>query len=59
MNESLKAFKDGVIQGARETPRGFFARLGPVSLAKPGTDEALSGKGRQDEASRADRLCRP
>jgi hypothetical protein len=50
MNESLKAFKDGFIQGARETPRGFFAPV--VALCRwlnRVTDEAMSGKGRQDE----------
>lgn len=27
MNEYLKSFVDGFVQGARETPRGFFAPI--------------------------------
>jgi len=53
MNESLKSFKDGFIQGARETPRGFFAPV--VALCRwlnRVTDEAVSGKGQQDERRR-------
>jgi hypothetical protein len=53
MNEFLKAFKDGFIQGARETPRGFFAPV--VAMYRwldLVTDEAMKGKGRQDERRR-------
>jgi hypothetical protein len=53
MNEFLKAFKDGFVQGARETPRGFFAPV--VALCRwlnRVTDEAMSKKGRQDERRR-------
>jgi hypothetical protein len=53
MNEFLKAFKDGFIQGARETPRGFFAPV--VALCRwlnRVTDQAMSKKGRQDERRR-------
>jgi hypothetical protein len=53
MNESLKAFKDGFIQGARETPRGFFAPV--VALCRwlnRVTDESIRGKGRKVERRR-------
>ncbi|MBB6188978.1 hypothetical protein [Rhodanobacter sp. MP7CTX1] len=50
MNESLKAFKDGFIQGVRETPRGFFAPvLALCHWLNRVTDDAMRGKGRKDE----------
>jgi len=57
MNEFLKAFKDGFIQGARETPRGFFAPVVAVCRwLNRVTDEAMRGKGRKDERRRTSRL---
>jgi len=45
MNENLKAFLDGFIQGAKETPRGFFAPItGFFRWLNRVTDEALCQK---------------
>lgn len=55
MNDVLKAFLDGCAQGARETPRGFFAPV--VALFRwldRVTDEAMG----QVEANHQSRLAK-
>lgn len=42
MNENFKAFIEGVVEGAKETPRGFFAPVTAfVAWLDRVTDEAL------------------
>ena len=42
MNENLKAFWEGAVEGAKETPRGFFAPVTAfIAWLDRVTDEAL------------------
>lgn len=42
MNDNLKAFLEGVVEGAKETPRGFFAPvIAFFAWLNRVTDEAL------------------
>ena len=42
MNDNLKAFFEGAVEGAKETPRGFFAPVtGFIAWLDRVTDEAL------------------
>ena len=43
MNDNLKAFCEGVVEGAKETPRGFFAPvIAFFAWLNRVTDEALT-----------------
>ncbi len=56
MNDNFKSFKRGFIEGAKETPRGFFAPIFALfRWMDRVTDEAMSGKQNQSTSVPAQR----
>ncbi len=54
MNDNFKAFLEGVVEGAKETPRGFFAPvIAFFAWLNRVTDEALDPSAASKDHERA------